>query len=164
MDQITLNKLVRTLKVQFALFFILPLFLFVLGEFSTYDLGVYVNDAGKTAYYLQTFTVLFTMISVPLALKAFHWILTNKVDKTNEMKAIRSYKALSAIRLIILQLATLSGLIVYYTTQNNIGGFCALIAITATLFCVPSKNKAQQELAVATESNESESIERNKDE
>lgn len=148
MNDTTLKKLVKKLKIQYVLFFILPLLLVIYGEFLSQKLGVYSGKTTKTGFYLQTFSILFTMISVPLALKAFHWILMNKMDRSNEFKEIKSYIFLSGMRLALLQLSTLINLVVYYLTENSTGGLCALISITATLFCIPTKNRTIQELTV----------------
>ncbi len=160
MKDATLNKIAKKLKTQYVLFFILP-FLFVLyGEFLGQDLEIYSGKTTKMGFYLQTTSILFTMISVPLALKAFHWILINKMDKTDQLKDIKKYIFLSAMRLTLLQLSTLINLVVYYLTDNSTGGLCALISITATLFCIPTKKRITQEFAmIYPESIEIEDIE-----
>ena len=150
MKDVTLNKLVRKLKIQYALFFILPLLLVFSGKFLEQQIGVYSGKTTQTGFYLQTLSILFTMISVPFSLKAFHWILMNKMNKKDEAQGIKSYFFLSGMRLALLQLSTLINLVVYFLTENSTGGLCALITITATLFCIPTKNRTLQELAIIT--------------
>ncbi len=146
MEDKTMNSLVRNLKIQYVLFFVFPLLLFILGELFSKDLFLNSPSNSSLTYVLQLLTVVLTMALIPFSLKLFHWVLTKKIDKTKEVQARKQYFLWSGIRLALLEITTLFALVVYFITQSSIGGLCALIAITAAFFCIPSKSRVMQEL------------------
>lgn len=48
----------------------------------------------------------------------------------------------------MLAIVTFLNIYVYYTTLDNIGGLCALIGVTASIFCLPSEKKLKEELNI----------------
>lgn len=159
MENKTINTLVKNLKIQYTLFFVFPILVFIYGEFFAKDLILDNPQNSSITYLLQTLTVVLTMGLIPLSLKLFHWVLTKKIDKTKEKQAGKRYFLWSGIRLALLEFTTLFALIVYYITQSSMGGLCALITITAALFCIPSKNRVIQELTNVDYETEEESEE-----
>ncbi|MDL2291745.1 hypothetical protein LJB80_01180 [Bacteroides sp. OttesenSCG-928-F21] len=148
-----IKKTVGKLKSQFILFWVLPLLLLILFETECLPTGVYAdNDAMK--YLVNTASILLTVLIVPLSLKYFSRILKKKIDQLPVEEAIAKYGCWSNIRLGLLGFVVLLGLIAYYLTFENIGSLCALIALTASLFCMPGERKLREELHISEEKEE----------
>ena len=74
--------------------------------------------------------------------------MTKKIVKSSLQVAMRLYKRWNEIRLLMLAIVTFLNIYVYYTTLDNIGGLCALIGVTASIFCLPSEKKLKEELNI----------------
>lgn len=135
----------RKLQVQYGLYILGIILLAIFHETDIITVGVYAGDA-VMEYALGTFSILMTIALVPLSLKLFSVIMEKKIQHVQLQKALVLYKKWSIIRLMILALVTYLNLLIYYLTLNNIGGLCALIALTASVFCLPSERRVSEEL------------------
>ncbi len=145
-----INKTLKTLKVQFFLFWLIPILLFVAYETNLLGVGTYADDP-QMQYVWETIGILVAIACVPLALKLFSIVLKKKIDEVSFPAALSKYQLWSGIRLGILEFAALLNIVVYYFTLNNIGGLCALIAMTASLFCFPGEKRMREELNIITD-------------
>ena len=116
-------------------------------EIGWIEEGIYAGDV-RLQYIWETIAILTTVILVPLSLKLFNIIMTKKVVKSSLQVAMRLYKRWNEIRLLMLAIVTFLNIYVYYTTLDNIGGLCALIGVTASIFCLPSEKKLKEELNI----------------
>lgn len=137
----------RILKGQYLLFWLIPVLIFIAGETELADVGC-IADNPRQRFIWETVGVILTLIFVPLPLRLFNWVLKKKIDTMTFPEALKSYLRWSAIRLGLLEIAVVANLIVYYASLNSIGGLCALIGLTASVFCLPSMGRLREELRV----------------
>lgn len=142
------KQIARKLNIQYYLFWLLPILLFVGYETEILPMiGEYADDA-RMQYILETVGILTAIVCVPLSLKLFSIVLKKKIDPSNLADALRQYVKWSAIRLGILEVAALLNIFVYYLTMSNVGAFCGLIALTASIFCLPGEKRLREELNI----------------
>lgn len=142
-----IKKLVRTLQIQYGLFILLALAYCVVYEIGWIDEGIYAADT-HMQYVWETAGVLLAMILVPLSLKLFSIVMAKKIMDKPLPIAMKMYKMWNEIRLLMLVFVTLFNIFVYYSTLDNIGGLCALIGVTASVFCLPGEKKLKEELNI----------------
>ena len=142
-----IKKLVRILQIQYWLFISLAIAYCAVYEIGWIEEGIYAGDV-RLQYIWETIAILTTVILVPLSLKLFNIIMTKKVVKSSLQVAMRLYKRWNEIRLLMLAIVTFLNIYVYYTTLDSIGGLCALIGVTAPIFCLPSEKKLKEELNI----------------
>lgn len=144
------KKIAQKLKTQYYLFWILPVLFVLAYETDFLPVGLYADDP-RMMYVWETIGILTAIICVPLALKLFSVVLKKKIDEVHLTEAFSKYIFWSGVRLVILEVAVLLNIIVYYLTLSNVGAFCALIAVTASVFCLPGEKRMREELNVTTE-------------
>lgn len=144
------KEVARKLKIQYYLFWVLPILLLIAYETDLLPVGLYAGDA-RMMYVWETVGILIAIVCVPLSLKLFNFIHKKTIDNVNLAEALSKYTFWSGIRLAILEVAVLLNVFVYYLTLSNVGGFCALIALTASLFCFPGEKRLRQELNLEEE-------------
>lgn len=144
---------VRNLNIGYIFFGLLPAFLLGAGEFELMPVGVLEGNV-QTTYYFETACILLTALCVPLALKLFSMVLKKKIDQMSISTALQSYVRMSMLRLGILEVAVVLNILCYYLALSSTGNLCMLIALTASLFCVPSEKKLRHELHITKELDE----------
>ena len=132
-----IKRVVSRTKMMFVYFWLLPVFLVTFGETGGEWVGAYAGDV-RAAYFAETVTILLTAVLVPVSLKLFSWML-------------RLYALWSGVRLALLAMPVLAGFLTYYMMLSNKGVLCALIALTASLFCLPGENRLRKELHIEKE-------------
>lgn len=140
----------RYLSAQYYLFWLLPILLVMAYEFDFLPVGLYADDP-RMMYVLETAGILTAIVCVPLSLKLFNIVLKKKIDEVHLEEALSKYIFWSGVRLGVLEIAVLLNVFVYYLTLSNVGAFCGLIALTASVFCLPSEKRMREELNVAHE-------------
>ena len=136
-----IKRVVSRTKMMFVYFWLLPVFLVTFGETGGEWVGAYA----------ETVTILLTAVLVPVSLKLFSWMLTKKIDVVAITDALRLYALWSGVRLALLAMPVLAGFLTYYMMLSNKGVLCALIALTASLFCLPGENRLRKELHIEKE-------------
>lgn len=109
--------------------------------------GLYADNA-RVSYVSETVGILMVASCVPVALKLFSWVLIRKIDMVSFPEALRLYFVWSSVRLLMLEVALIINILTYYLTLSNTGLLCALIALTASLFCIPSEKRLREELHI----------------
>ncbi len=142
-----IKQAVRLLKRQYTLFWVIPVGIILAGECDLFPVGLLADDQ-RTTYLFETIAILITAACVPLALKLFSWVLTKKIDEMTLPVALQQYTRWSGVRLMLLEVAILFNLAAYYTTMHSTGALCALIGLTASLFCIPNENRLRNELHI----------------
>ncbi|WP_321331378.1 hypothetical protein [uncultured Bacteroides sp.] len=135
----------KKLSLQYLLFWLFPVLLTIAYECNWLDVGLYATDV-RMQYYLETLGILLTVGCVPLSLKLFSFVLKKGISEVSFATALRQYFWWSAVRLCLLEIAVLACIVIYYLTLDNIGGLCALIALTASVFCLPGEKRLREEL------------------
>ena len=138
-----MKKIVLRLRIEFLFLWILPAMLAVLYETGVFDSGIYAGDSEKE-YLINTLGVLFTFLSVFLALKMFSFrFVQERLANENESLRKKAFVRWSEVRLSLLLAATLVNLSSYYITMTNSGVLCTLVLLLASMFCWPMEdNKA----------------------
>ena len=134
-----IKRVVSRTKMMFVYFWLLPVFLVAFGETGGEWVGAYAGDV-RAAYFAETVTM-----------KLFSWMLTKKIDVVAITDALRLYALWSGVRLALLAMPVLAGFLTYYMMLSNKGVLCALIALTASLFCLPGENRLRKELHIEKE-------------
>ena len=142
-----IKKLVRTLQLEYYAFIALSLLLCISYEAGWLAEGMYATDV-RMQYILETIGILLAVSLVPLSLKLFSMVLAKRIKKVSLPVAMTMYRNWNEIRLLLLALVVFVNIFVYYATLNNIGGLCALIGVTASVFCLPGEKKMKEELDI----------------
>ena len=142
-----IKKTLSTLKQWFGIFWIIPIVIVLMREFSEDGNGHMAGNA-SVVYAMETATILLTCINVPLALKLFTLFLKKRIKNVELRDALKLYKKWSLIRLLLLLVPVYLGLATYYMCMSTTGILCTAIALTASLFCVPSEKNLKQDLEI----------------
>lgn len=145
-----IQKVLKKQKTIYILFWTLPFLIVICGECGGDWVGIFADNV-RVCYLTDTVGILLAASCVPLALKLFSWVLTKKIDVVSIPEALRLYFRWSSVRLLILELAILVNIFTYYLTLSNTGLLCTLIALTASLFCVPGEKRLRKELHIDKE-------------
>ncbi len=148
-----MKRLLHCLQWEYAAIWVLPLLLVILYETGIMAEGAFAGDF-RTEYLLQTVGILLTVGLIPLSLRLFHLSLINRVKQLPLPEALKSYRRWSEIRIALLLVPVLMNLSFYYLTMNNTGVWCALMALLASLFCVPTRKRMLEELDLPTDKND----------
>lgn len=145
-----IKQVVIRIKTLFGLYWLLPILLVILGETGGDWVGMYAGDV-RFSFFAETITILLAAICVPVSLRLFSWVLIKKINTAAISQALRLYVFWSGVRLAILAIPVLVGFHIYYMTLSNKGLLCALIALTASLFCFPGEERLRKELHISKE-------------
>lgn len=140
----------KQLKYLYFAFWFIAIAAVVLCEVFDEFGGKYA-DNDKVIYLSETILILLTIVCIPVSLKYYARILTNKIDKLGIADAIKSYRTINYLRLSLLTLPLWVGVYIYYQMLSTTGILCALIALTASLFCVPGEKRMREELFIHQE-------------
>lgn len=141
------KQIVRNLKMQYGLFWLLPALLAIAYETDLLPVGLYADDP-QMMYVWETTGILTAIVCVPLSLKLFSVVLKKKISEVHLTEALSGYLFWSGVRLGILEIAVLLNVFVYYLTLSNVGAFCGLIALAASVFCLPCEKRMCEDLNV----------------
>ena len=140
-----IKQLLKRLKIEFVAVWCLVLLLVVCYEVGLFTEGIFVGDV-RMDYILTTIGILLTIVMIPLSLRLFNLNLVKRISKLSTFEALKSYRRWSGVRLSLLLVAALLNMSIYYLTLNTTGLFCSLMALLATFFCIPTKERLLKEL------------------
>ncbi len=143
-----LKRLIRILKAEYALMWVLTVLLAALYECDILPQGLFAGDA-QMEYIMQVTSILLTICLIPLSLRLFNLSLTRYVSLLTLPEALKSYRRWSEIRIALLLVLALIDLSAYYWTMNTTGLLCAGMTVIASLFCIPSKQRLLNELQLS---------------
>ena len=126
-----IKRIVKSQKVQYISFWIIPLLLVLLGEAGVLPVGIKADNV-RAVYVFETVGILMTAVCIPLSLKLFSFVLTKKIDQLTFPVALSRYMLWGAVRLAL-------------------GALCALIGLTASFFCLPGEKRLRAELHIDKE-------------
>lgn len=145
-----IKKTLNQHKLAFILTWVLPLLCVVLGEAEVIENGQYQGNA-QMEYILQSIGILLTIGLIPFALRIFSLNLVKRIQELPLTEALKSYQRWGEVRLFLIAVPALLNVQFYYLTLNTTGLFCAVMALIASLFCVPSENRLKNELNLPEE-------------
>ncbi len=148
-----IKQAVRFLRISYVIFWIVSLVFVLVGETSDGWVGSYADEV-RTVYYAEALSILLTVVCVPLSLKLFAWVLYRRIDCASIARALQLYVFWSGMRLVLLALPLMAGFLTYYAMLSTTGLLCALIALTASLFCFPGEERLRRELHIEREGGE----------
>lgn len=140
-----INQLLHCLQMEYVLIWVLPVVLVVLYETGVMVEGAYAGDV-RMDYILQTVGILLAVGLIPLSLRLFSLSLVKNVKQLSLPEALKSYRRWSEVRIGLLLAPVLVNLSFYYLTMNNTGALCAMMALIASLFCIPTRKRMLDEL------------------
>lgn len=147
-----IRQLLRYLQIEYVAVWVLPLLWWLFMKQGD-DRGAYAGDV-RMDYVLQTVGILLAVGLIPLSLRLFSLSLVKNVKQRSLPEALKSYRRWSEIRTGMLVVPVLVNLSFYYLTLNNTGVLCAMMALIASLFCVPTRKRMLDELDLVKEENE----------
>lgn len=145
-----IKQLLGWLRLEYAGMWVLPLGLVLLYETGCLTEGAYAGD-DRMEYILQTVGILLAVGLIPLSLRLFSLSLVKHVKQLSLPEALKSYRRWSEVRLGMLLVPVLVNLSFYYLTLNTSGALCAMMALMASLFCVPTHKRILDELDLVKE-------------
>ena len=145
-----IKHIAKSQRIVYVIFWAVAILLVVGGETELLPVGLFADDA-RTSYYLETIGILLTAINIPFSMKLFSLVLTRKIDNLTFPVALSRYAVWSHIRLGLLAIVVVYNLLCYYMTLNSTGALCALCALTASFFCLPSEERLRNELHINKE-------------
>ena len=145
-----IKHIAKSQRIVYVIFWAVAILLVVGGETELLPVGLFADDA-RTSYYLETIGILLTAINIPFSMKLFSLVLTRKIDNLTFPVALSRYAVWSHIRLGLLAIVVVYNLLCYYMTLNSTGALCALCALPASFFCLPSEKRLRNELHINKE-------------
>ena len=145
-----IKRIVKSQKVQYISFWIIPLLLVLLGEAGVLPVGIKADNV-RAVYVFETVGILMSAVCIPLSLKLFSFVLTKKIDQLTFPVALSRYMLWGAVRLALLEFVVVFNLAGYYFTLSSTGALCALIGLTASFFCLPGEKRLRAELHIDKE-------------
>lgn len=140
-----IKHLVKKQRFEYALLWAVSAVTALCFEAGWLPDGICAGDA-RAEYALETAGILLAVALIPLSLKLFSLAVVKKIRKLPLREALKAYGRWSRIRLSMLAAAVWANLLVYYLTLHAAGGLCALMGLTASLFCLPGEKRAEEEL------------------
>ena len=145
------KQILKRLRIEFFAYVVLAGLLILLYETHVFYEGGLVGNVSGT-YMAECAGILLAVALIPLALKSFHKALLRMAGMDDDAARRRLYVKWNEIRLSMFLVVVLLNLSIYYTTVENICGYCALIGAIASLFCWPTKEGVTIELSMTPES------------
>ena len=152
-----IKQLLQWLQLEYVLVWVLPLVLVALYETGVMTEGVYAGDV-RMDYILQTVGILLVVGLIPLSLRLFSLSLVKHVKQLTLPEALKSYRRWSEVRIGMLLVPVLVNLSFYYLTMNTTGIMCAMMALIASLFCIPTRKRMLDELALVKDENKNPAV------
>lgn len=142
-----IKKTAVHINKAYICFWALAALLVLCGETSDEWTGLYAGDV-VAAYVAETVSILLTAACVPASMKLFSRAMAHKINVATLPDALRLYARWSVVRLALLALPVSVGLLTYYLLFSTTGALCALIGLTASLFCFPGKTRLCRDLHI----------------
>lgn len=152
-----IKQLLQWLQLEYVLVWVLPLVLVALYETGVMTEGVYAGDV-RMDYILQTVGILLVVGLIPLSLRLFSLSLVKHVKQLTLPEALKSYRRWSEVRIGMLLVPVLVNLSFYYLTMNTTGVMCAMMALIASLFCIPTRKRMLDELDLVRDENKNPAV------
>ncbi len=142
------KKISRNIRIVYAALLAAVVTWVVLSEFHVIPIEGMMLDVDPGAMYIVEVGMLFAVgLGILAALKGFNWCLLHKVKPAEGKRKAELYVALSNARNCLLGALMMLGSVFYYATLENWGMYYALAAFVSSLFCLPSAEGVEIEMA-----------------
>lgn len=150
---INCKSISRTIRWVYAVLMALVVTVAVVAELGLAPIeGSLVGRFDAKSMYLVEVGMLFLVgISILLALKGFDRVLKNKMNTIDDEGKPKAYVGIYCVRLSLLAIPMLLGTYFYYGLLENWGLYYALASFVASLFCLPSAEGVEIEVATEKE-------------
>ena len=135
-----IQKLLKALKIEMVVLWLTIVAAVVLGQLDVIPNGVVLPHSPEE-FKLNTIAIVLTIVGIPVAIRLFTLNTTKGLRRMNNEEALRSYHIWSVVRVVILCVAAVFSVAVYYVATSVSGAFCALVAFCVTFYCWPSEEK-----------------------
>ncbi len=152
-----MNTLIETLHNHAKKIFVLS-YIFILVIFFTVNFFELPLIDGETSVKINTFGILFTLLTIPLSLKGYAKSIESIRQIGVEDAIVAKYKKAGIIRVFLLSSAVCINIVIYGFTQDPSMIVCALIPLASTFFCIPSKKRTFVELMPEEKSEDEDAI------
>jgi hypothetical protein len=153
-----IKQILKIGYAQFFFFMLIPVLLAVAYETNVLPVGIYAHDV-KMRYLIESVGIFVTMVCVPLVFILFRFMQKRKIENNILPVALNRYVYLCAGRLVLLEMVVILNVVASYMTLNHSSGYCALIALIASSFCLPGKKRLYADLKLQqADSNETNSV------
>ena len=139
----------RIIRLVYALLLALVVAVAVVAEYNVLPVeGSLMNlfDA-KMMYIIEVGMLFLVGACMLLSLKSFDRVLKNKMSTIGEEGKPKAYVGIYCVRLSLLAIPMLMGMYFYYGLLENWGLYYALASFVASLFCLPSAEGVEIEMA-----------------
>lgn len=142
------EKISRNIRIVYAALLAAVVIWVVLCELHVIPIEGVMLDVDPGVMYIIEVCMLFAAgLGILAALKGFNWCLLHKVQPAEGERKANLYLALSNARNCLLGALMILGAVFYYATLENWGMYYALAAFVSSLFCLPSAEGVELELA-----------------
>lgn len=139
------NSTIKSLRNVFYLSFIVLIAAFVLMLLNVFHLKETARELSLAA---NQYTLIITIASIPLALKAFSMLLHKKPEPGNAGEAVNRYKKAFYVRLLWLFFVTAGNIALYAISYNKNYLWLTVILLIAFLFCKPAEPELRKLIPV----------------
>lgn len=141
-----IKALCRQLSITYAAYIATALIFAAVYELLPEAKGSLANSP-KYEYVLGIICLLLTITIATLSIKPFTNLLIRHKSLSLDERIAR-YRTMWNIRIASFEIITIFDLWAYFSTLDNIGGFCALICITVSILFVPTSKRVHSDLNI----------------
>ena len=132
-----LESMIQSLKYLFYIAFGIQIIVFVSIAFKWIDLS---SEAVIVPVTIERYALLLTLVSIPVALKLFFFIMKKNKNPEDESTTNNIYVKAFITRFGILFLVASVNILLFAFSLNQNFMLCTLVTFTAYLFTYPSAN------------------------
>ena len=138
-----IDRLLKFLIVEFVLFVLLIIALFVLGYFNVIPNGIMAaKECANTAYIFNVATIVLVALAIWTAVRLFVLNTEKNIKRYTLDNAVKTYHVWSVIRLLVMFLAITFAICTHFLTKEDIGLFCSIVLLLmCVIYCIPSRKK-----------------------
>ena len=149
MENKVYKQLLMSYYVAFAMFFIVFLVCFKAVA------SCCVEISQDLKIFLQSFGIMYVLLSIPFALWYFHRIVAKTKDDVLDVK-IKKYRKVALLRIFLIAFGVMLNVVLFCFLKDMSMFYCSVIAALAFIFCKPQKEKMEHDLSNEEPNNEEE--------
>lgn len=142
-----MEKIVKRIGLVYYMIYTSTILSTVVGYLLTMNNNDHIDSKSELGIALKSIIILYTLISLPLALGGFFRMTKKWIAIENETEKFNQYKKGAIIRLSLIGTGLIASIIIFYLFRTDVSLiYCAGISAIALLFCKPSEAKMMNEL------------------
>lgn len=143
------KKIYRNIRIIYAAIIAAIVAFITLCEYNLIPVeGALTALTDGTIYIVEVSALFVVGIGIFAALKGYDWMLRHKVHTADSEQRLSYYARINYTRIGLLGALMLMGTFFYYATLENWGMYYGLSAFVASLFCLPSTEGIEIEMAI----------------